>query len=70
MALFFDFKTAFSSANKDILWKVLKERAIERGLIERIKEIYLNAGVRVKIGEKLVEEFWIGRGLLQDCNLI
>ncbi|XP_051161831.1 uncharacterized protein LOC127281899 [Leptopilina boulardi] len=69
VATFVDLKAAFPSVNRGILWKVLKERGIEDGLIERIKQLYEDTKERVKIGNRLGREFWLGRGLRQGCPL-
>lgn len=52
-----DFKTAFDSVNRKVLWTDMEEREIDEGLIERIKEIFIATNIRVKIGEKIGEEF-------------
>ncbi|XP_043481252.1 uncharacterized protein LOC122510560 [Leptopilina heterotoma] len=69
VASFVDLKAAFPSVNRGILWRVVRERGIEDGLVERIKELYEDTKERVKIGESLGREFWLGRGLRQGCPL-
>lgn len=64
-----DFKAAFPSVNRSILWKVLRKRGIRKGTVERIKEMYTDVRAKVRIGEKIGEEFWLGRGLMQGCPL-
>ncbi|XP_043468318.1 uncharacterized protein LOC122502364 [Leptopilina heterotoma] len=69
MATFVDIKAVFPSVNRGLLWEVLKERGVEQGLVERIKEFYEDTRERVKIGKKLGKVFWLGRGLRQGCPL-
>ncbi|XP_043464490.1 uncharacterized protein LOC122499949 [Leptopilina heterotoma] len=69
VAVFVDFKAAFPSVNRGILWKTLRDFGIGQGFIERIKEFYEDTREKVKIGEELGEEFWLGRGLRQGCPL-
>ncbi|XP_033214068.1 uncharacterized protein LOC117171124 [Belonocnema kinseyi] len=33
-------KVAFDSVNRRVLWKAMKEKGVDEGLIERIKEIF------------------------------
>lgn len=69
IALFVDFKAAFPSVNRGLLWRVLERRGIEEGVIERVKELYTDVRSRVKVGGKVGKEFWLGRGLMQGCPL-
>ena len=69
IALFVDFKVAFDSVNRSILWKAMKEREVDEELVDRIKEIFTEMRTRVRIREEKGEEFWTGRGLRQGCPL-
>ncbi|XP_051155795.1 uncharacterized protein LOC127278239 [Leptopilina boulardi] len=51
LALFVDFKGAFPSVNRSILWEVMRKQGIEDDLIERIKEMYEDVRTRVRVGE-------------------
>ena len=44
----------------------MRERGINKGLIERIKEIFVETRIRVRIGERKGEVSWTGRGLRQS----
>ena len=41
-----------------------EREGINDGLIERIKEIFVDTRIRGRIGEQKGEVFWIGRGEL------
>ena len=57
IALFVYFRAAFDSVNRRVLWKGMRERGVNEGLIERIKEIFLETRVMVRIGEQKLEVF-------------
>ncbi|XP_033225093.1 uncharacterized protein LOC117178016 [Belonocnema kinseyi] len=42
VAFFVDFKAKFDSVNSRILWATMKERGLDKGLIKRIKEIFVD----------------------------
>ena len=46
-----------------------RERGVNNGLTERIKEIFVETRIRVSIVEQKGEIFWTGRGLRQGCPL-
>ena len=69
ITLFVDFKAAFDSANRGVLWKGMRERGVNEGLIERIKKIFVETRIKVRTGEQKGEVFWTGRGLRQSCPL-
>ena len=47
----------------------MRERGGDEALIERIKEIFVETRIRVRIGEQKGEVFSSGRGLRQGCPL-
>lgn len=51
------------------LWKVMEEKGVRKGLIERVKEIYeaTRSVIRAQGGE--FEEFWMNDGLKEGCPL-
>ena len=63
IALFVDFKAAFDLMNGRVLWKGMRETEVNEGLIEKIKEIFVETRIRVRIVGKKGEVFWTGRGL-------
>ena len=69
IALFVDFTAAFDSGNRRVLWKKMRERGVNEGLIQRINEIFVETRIRVSIGEQRGEVFWIDRELRQGCPL-
>ncbi|XP_033212178.1 uncharacterized protein LOC117169780 [Belonocnema kinseyi] len=68
-ALFADFKAAFNSVNRMILSAAIKEKGVDESSIERIKKIFLDTNIRVKMGDKKGEEFWTGSWLRQGYPL-
>ena len=64
IALFVDFKAAFDSVNRSMLWKAMKEREVDEELLDRIKEVFTETKTRARIGEEKGEEFWTGRECL------
>ena len=69
IALCVHFKATFDSVNRRILWKGMNERGVNEGLIERIKEIFVETRIKVRIGKQKGEVFWTGKGLGQGCHL-
>ena len=67
IALFVDFKAALESVNRRVLWKGMRERGVNEGLIEKIKAIFVKTRIRVRIGEQEGDISWTGRGLRQGC---
>lgn len=55
---------------RSILWDIMKRAGIiSKYLIERIKELYEETKVRVRVQEDVSEEFWTELGLRQGCLL-
>ena len=45
------------------------KKGVNRGIIERIKEIYEETENFVRVGETLTEPFWKAEGVRQGCPL-
>ena len=69
IAVFVDFKATYDSVNRKVLWKGMRERGINKGLIERIREIFVVTSIRVRIREQKGDVFWKGRGLRQGFSV-
>ena len=68
-AMFVDLKAAFDTVDRRILWEIMRKAGISKYLIERIKELYYETKVRVRVKDDLSEEFWTEIGLRQGCLL-
>lgn len=68
-AFFVDFRAAFDTVDRELLWRTLKKQKISNQLIERLKEIYEETVNKVRVGEKETTEFWTSKGLRQGCPL-
>lgn len=67
-AFFMDLKAAFDKVPRELLWKVMEQRGVRRGLIERIKEVYETTRNVVRAnGESTA--FWTTSGIRQGCPL-
>ena len=64
-----DLKAAFDTVDRDLLWEIMEKVGISNYIIERIKEIYKETKVRVRVGEDFSNEFWTVKGLKQGCLL-
>jgi hypothetical protein len=69
VALFVDLRAAFDSVDRGTLYKVMRERGIREGLIERVREVLGETKSRVRIGREMGECFWTARGVRQGCPL-
>ena len=58
--MFVDLKAAFDTVQRGKLWRDMEKSGIEKGLIERVKEIYEETRNVVRINEEESEEFWTG----------
>lgn len=67
--LFVDLRAAFDSVNREKLWEMMERKGIRRWLIRRIKEIYEEVRVAVRVGENMTREFWTTGGVRQGCIL-
>lgn len=70
MLLFFvDFKAAFDSIDRKLLWKTLEERGVSQELKERKKEVYEESICKMRAKEKIGREFWTAKEVRQGCPL-
>ena len=68
-ASFVDLKAAFDTVDRELLWEIMEKVGISKYIIERIKEIYQETKVRVRVEGDFSEEFWTVKGLKQGCVL-
>lgn len=51
------------------LVRAVRERGVREGLVRRCEKVLLQTKGRVKVGEREVNDFWIGRGVRQGCPI-
>ena len=66
---FIDFKQAYDSIQREVLWRILREFRIPEKIIRLIKMSYNNMRGRVKIGGEITDSFEVYSGLKQGCAL-
>ncbi|XP_023247234.1 uncharacterized protein LOC111643501 [Copidosoma floridanum] len=69
LASFVDLTAAFDTVNRERLWEVMKEEGMSKGLIERVKELYEETMVTVKVNNTYSDKFWSTKGVRQGCVL-
>ena len=68
-ACFVDFKKAFDSVPKDILWKTMSKISINNKILNSIKALYKNIQCSVRINNHLTPPFPMTNGITQGCPL-
>ncbi|XP_014213600.1 uncharacterized protein LOC106643113 [Copidosoma floridanum] len=68
-ASFVDLTAAFDTVNRERLWEVMKEEGISKCLIERVKELFEETMVTVKVNNTYSDKFWSSKGVRQGCVL-
>ena len=66
---FVDYRKAFDSVNRDVLWKVLSTYGINGRLLQMLKAIYSDVICCVKGNEGYSDSFACGKGLKQGCKM-
>lgn len=70
VAFFVDLRAAFDSVDRGMLVKVMRERGIREGLVERVGELLRETKSRVKMRRELGDSFWTAREVRQQgCPL-
>ena len=67
--LFIDFKKAYDSVRREVLYKILIEIGIPRKLVRLIKMSLTEPYSRVRVGENVSDRFPIRNGLKQEDAL-
>ena len=68
-ACFVDFKKAFDSVPRDILWKKLSKIGVNNKILNSIKALYKNIQCSVRINNDLTPPFPMTNGVKQGCPL-
>ena len=68
-AAFIDYKKAFDTVDREVLWKIMKEDGISTKMIKMIKAIYSTVTATVRFGNKYSEDIKCPLGVKQGCLL-
>ena len=68
-ACFVDFKKAFDTIPRDILFQKLLNHGIKGKFFNVLKAIYMNDSVCIKVGDKVTDPFQVNQGVKQGCVL-
>lgn len=68
-ACFVDLKTAFDKVDRRKLWEIMEGKGISAEITEAIRALFAETRCKVRIGGKIVGEFWTKKGLKQGCPL-
>ena len=66
---FVDFKKAFDTVNRDLLYKLLGRFGCPPKFIRMIKKLYSNVHARLIVGGELTDPFEYNSGVKQGCKL-
>lgn len=61
--VFVDLKAAFDNVGREVLWRIMEEKGVNKELLERIKEIYKETKIMIRTKEGNTKEFWTKRGV-------
>ena len=62
---FIEFTKAYDRVNRDILWKVLKNKGVPDKLIDLIKGLLVGSAAAIRIKGEIVADFSLDMGLKQ-----
>ena len=66
---FIDFKKAYDSVDRDLLWGKLESMGIQGKILQCIKAMYSDVKCKVKVGGEVGSNFSVTTGLRQGCVL-
>ncbi|CAH8649174.1 unnamed protein product [Schistosoma margrebowiei] len=69
MVVFLDFKTAFDSVHRKVLWQCLSLKGVPKKYINLIQDLYSNTTGRVRAYGELSSELITSSGVRQGCPL-
>lgn len=69
IAFFVDFKAAFDSIERKVLWESLEKKGVDGELIERLREVYKKTACKVRVRKEIGEVFWTAKGVRKGCPL-
>jgi hypothetical protein len=68
-AAFIDFKKAYDSVDRDMLWTKLEDCGVSGKMLKAVKSLYKSVSACVRINGHLTEWFEVRSGLRQGCSL-
>ena len=68
-AAFVDFRKAFDSVNRDVLWQLLLARGVAPKLVDLIKDLYSGCEARVSANGSTSDPFPMATGVRQGCPM-
>ena len=69
IAVFIDFKKAFDSIDREMMWKILRNYGIPKNIVNAYEVIYSSSKSRARLGEKISEAFHVTTIVLQGDTL-
>ena len=69
LVTFIDYKQAFDSVDRGVLWAALAQYGVDTHLISMVRALYENTGSRVQANGTLSHRFESHSGVLQGCPL-
>ena len=63
--IFFDFKKAFDTVSRDMLWKVLEILGCPRKFVNIVKDLHINMRAKVSVSGSISDDFEVKNGVKQ-----
>ena len=67
--IFVDLRKAYDSVPRDALWLAMEKLGVPESLIEIVKSFHEGMEARVRVGEDMLEEIEVKKGLRQGCTM-
>ena len=64
---FIDFAKAYDKVDRGKLWRCLEQLGVNGRFLRLLKALYQDSSCRVRVHDRLSEEFEVGTGLRQGC---
>lgn len=62
-----DLQATFDNVDREKLWEIMEEKIINADLIKKMRKIYKNTKVTIKIKGGLIKRFTVEKGIRQRC---
>ena len=69
LVAFIDFVNAYDKVDRGKIWRYLEQLGVNGRLLRFLKALYQDSWCRVRVNDKLSEEFGVVTGLRQGCVL-
>ena len=67
--VFVDFRRAFDSLDREVLWAALRAYGVDPVVVDRVADLYADSGCRVRVNGTTSERFQPHAGVQQGCPL-